>query len=93
MLDNQTFLITGIADENSLAMKTAEKILANNGKVVCTGLGVTPLHKNLSEKAESFLNKNFEDFENACKKVLGKPSAMLVLISTLDFENHFWVCS
>ena len=54
MLDNQTFLITGIADENSLAMKTAEKILANNGKVVCTGLGVTPFHKNLSEKAESF---------------------------------------
>ena len=48
MLDNQTFLITGIADENSLAMKTAEKILANNGKVVCTGLGVTPFHKNLS---------------------------------------------
>jgi enoyl-[acyl-carrier protein] reductase I len=54
MLDNQTFLITGIADENSLAMKTAEKILKNNGKVVCTGLGVTSFHKNLSEKAESF---------------------------------------
>ena len=71
MLDNQTFLITGIADENSLAMITAEKILANNGKVICTGLGVTPFHKNLSEKAESFLLKNYEDFENACKKVLG----------------------
>jgi enoyl-[acyl-carrier protein] reductase I len=41
MLDNQTFLITGIADENSLAMITAEKILANNGKVICTGLGFT----------------------------------------------------
>jgi len=71
MLENQTFLITGIADENSLAMKTAEKILENNGKVVCTGLGVTPFHNNLSEKAAGFLNKNYEDFEAACKKVLG----------------------
>lgn len=33
MLDNQTFLITGIADENSLAMKTAEKILRTTAKL------------------------------------------------------------
>ncbi|MFC4165633.1 SDR family oxidoreductase [Epilithonimonas zeae] len=90
MLDNQTFLITGIADENSLAMKTAEKILANNGKVVCTGLGVTPFHKNLSEKAESFLNKNYEDFENACKKVLGNDVYTAPLDVTLpDSLSHF----
>lgn len=90
MLDNQTFLITGIADENSLAMKTAEKILANNGKVVCTGLGVTPFHKNLSKKAESFLNKNFEDFENACKKVLGNDVYTAPLDVTLpESLSHF----
>lgn len=71
MLNDQTFLITGIADENSLAMKTAEKILENNGKVVCAGLGVTPFHKNLSEKAQEFLNKNYNDFQTACHKVLG----------------------
>ena len=28
--------------------------------------------KNLSEKAESFLNKSYNDFENACKKLLGE---------------------
>lgn len=72
MLSNQTFLITGIADENSLAMKTAEKILQNNGNVVCTGLGVTQFHQNLSEKAKDFLNKNYSDFESAVEKVLGK---------------------
>lgn len=54
MFTNQTFLITGIADENSLAMYVAKKIIKYNGNVVCTGLGVTPFHKNLSEKAESF---------------------------------------
>ncbi|MFN3772578.1 enoyl-ACP reductase [Cloacibacterium normanense] len=72
MFTNQTFLITGIADENSLAMYVAKKIIKNNGNVVCTGLGVTPFHKNLSEKAESFLNKSYNDFENACKKLLGE---------------------
>ena len=72
MFTNQTFLITGIADENSLAMYVAKKIIKYNGNVVCTGLGVTPFHKNLSEKAESFLNKSYNDFENACKKLLGE---------------------
>lgn len=71
MFKGQTFLITGIADENSLAMKVAEKIIKNNGSVVCTGLGVTPFHKNLSEKAQQFLQKSYQDFENACKTKLG----------------------
>lgn len=98
MLSNQTFLITGIADENSLAMKTAEKILKNNGKVVCTGLGVTPFHKNLSDKAGDFLNKNYDDFKNACDKVLGKdiytapldvtiPESLQFLASDLKEKN------
>jgi len=89
MLENQTFLITGIADENSLAMKTAEKILENNGKVVCTGLGVTPFHHNLSEKAAGFLNKNYEDFETACKKVLGKDVYTAPLDVTLPESLKF----
>jgi enoyl-[acyl-carrier-protein] reductase (NADH) len=83
MLNNQTFLITGIADENSLAMKVAEKVLENNGKVVCTGLGLTPFHKNVSEKAKDFLNKNYDDFQNACQKVLGKD----IYTAPLDVTN------
>jgi len=55
MFTNQTFLITGIADENSLAMYVAKKIIKNNGNVVCTGLGVTPFHKNLQKKQKVFL--------------------------------------
>jgi enoyl-[acyl-carrier protein] reductase I len=48
MFTNKTFLITGIADENSLAMFVAKKIIQNGGKVVCTGLGVSEFHNNLS---------------------------------------------
>ncbi|SEG47718.1 Enoyl-[acyl-carrier-protein] reductase [NADH] [Halpernia humi] len=89
MLSNQTFLITGIADENSLAMKIAEKVLQNNGNVVCTGLGVTPFHKNLSEKAQDFLNKNYADFENSVKKVLGNDVYTAPLDVTLPESLQF----
>lgn len=88
MLSNQTFLITGIADENSLAMKVAEEILSYNGKVVCTGLGVTPFHKDLSEKATHFLNKSYADFESACKKKLGEDVLTLPLDVTLPDNLH-----
>ncbi|GAA4162149.1 enoyl-ACP reductase [Chryseobacterium ginsenosidimutans] len=89
MLKDQTFLITGIADENSLAMKTAEKILENNGNVVCAGLGITPFHKNISEKAQDFLNKNYNDFQTACQKVLGNDIYTAPLDVTLPESLDF----
>ena len=55
MFTNQTFLITGIADENSLAMYVAKKNHQNNGNVVCTGLSVTPFHKIFQKKQKVFL--------------------------------------
>ena len=58
MLSNTTFLITGIADKHSLAMFVAKQIIKQGGKVVCTGLGVSKHHTNLSEKAKRFINKN-----------------------------------
>ena len=71
MFTKKIFLITGIADENSLAMYVAKKIIANGGNVVCTGLGVSEFHNNLSDKAKQFLNTNFVDFQTAVKKELG----------------------
>ena len=70
MLNGNCFLITGIADEQSLAMYTAKEILAQNGTVICTGLGITPFHKALSEKAKAFLNHTYTQFEEAVKKEL-----------------------
>ena len=71
MFKNQTYLITGIADKNSLAMYVAKEVIKNGGSVVCTGLGVSKFHKNLSDRASSFLNKNFEDFKTSIKEELG----------------------
>ena len=71
MLQNKTFLITGIADKHSLAMYVAKEVIKQGGKVICTGLGVSEFHKDLSEKAQGFLNKNFNDFKLAIKQELG----------------------
>lgn len=83
MFTNKTFLITGIADENSLAMFVAKKIIQNGGKVVCTGLGVSEFHTNLSEKATQFLNKNFEDFKQSVQNELGDVTTEILDV-TLD---------
>ena len=83
MLTNTTFLITGIADKHSLAMYAAKEIIKQGGKVVCTGLGVSAHHSQLSDKAKSFLTQNFEDFKLAVKEELGD-SAVEILDVTLD---------
>jgi len=85
MLSEKTFLITGIADKHSLAMYVAKEILKQGGQVICTGLGVSPFHDNLSAKAENFLNKNFADFKIAVRSELGD-SRVEILDVTLE-EN------
>ncbi len=83
MLEGKTFLITGIADQHSLAMYTAQRIQAYGGQVVCTGLGVSSHHKNLASKSRDFLQKNFLDFETNVHQVLGKSTPTAVLDVTL----------
>ena len=85
MLANTTFLITGIADKHSLAMFVAKQIIKQGGKVVCTGLGVSEHHTNLSEKAKGFLSKNYEDFKRAVSEELGD-THVEILDASLD-EN------
>jgi enoyl-[acyl-carrier protein] reductase I len=83
MLKNQTYLITGIADEHSLAMFVAKEIIKHGGKVICTGLGVSPFHSSLSERAQSYLSKTFDDFKSAVERELGS-ARVEVLDVTLD---------
>jgi enoyl-[acyl-carrier protein] reductase I len=85
MFSNTTFLITGIADKHSLAMYVAKEIIKQGGKVICTGLGVSSHHTNLSDKAKEFLTKNFQDFKLAITEELGN-SSVEILDVTLD-EN------
>ncbi|MGB0788660.1 MAG: SDR family oxidoreductase [Marinirhabdus sp.] len=85
MLSNTTFLITGIADKHSLAMYVAKEIIKQGGKVICTGLGVSAHHSNLSDNAKAFLTKNFEGFKKAVTEELGG-TPVEILDVTLD-EN------
>jgi len=85
MFSNSTFLITGIADKHSLAMSVAKEIIRQGGKVICTGLGVSPYHLNLSDKAKVFLEKNFQDFKQSVHEELGDVTVEILDV-TLD-EN------
>lgn len=83
-LEGYKFLITGITDPGSLALKIAKQVIAEGGSVVCSGLGFTPHHKGLSEKAESFLKKTYASFEETIQKELGSGVETFPLDVTLD---------
>ncbi len=84
MLSNKTFIITGIADKNSLAMFVAKKIIENGGNVLCTGLGVSEFHHDLSDKAKQFLSTNYSDFESSVKQELGDDVLTEILDVTIE---------
>lgn len=83
-LEGYKFLITGITDSGSLALKIAKQVMAEGGTVVCSGLGFTPYHKGLSEKAENFLKKTYASFEETIQKELGSSVETFPLDVTLD---------
>ena len=89
MFTNKTFLITGIADENSLAMFVAKKIIENGGNVICTGLGVSEFHENLSDKAKQFLTLNYENFQKAVQNVLGDVPTEILDVTLEDSVDAF----
>ena len=90
ILKNRTYLITGIADEYSLAMYVANAIIAEGGKVICTGLGVSSFHQKLSERAKAYLNKTFDDFSKSIKMHLGNKASTEILDVTLDENIEFF---
>ncbi len=83
MFKGKTYIITGIADKHSLAMFVAKEILKHDGKVICTGLGVSPFHQNLSERAQSFLNESHHNFKSSVEEELGKDVKTCILDVTL----------
>lgn len=88
MLAGKTFLITGIADRHSLAMYAAQLIQEHGGTVVCTGLGITPFHQNLSERATAFLEQTYADFEYSVRQTLGEEVITAKLDVTLPASVH-----
>ncbi len=83
MLTDKTFLITGIADAQSLAMYVAKAVIQQGGQVICTGLGVSDYHHDLSDRATDYLNRSFADFKKAVHETLGSEVRTDVLDVTL----------
>jgi enoyl-[acyl-carrier protein] reductase I len=90
VLNNKTFLITGIADEHSLAMYVAKAVIKQGGNVICTGLGVSPFHGDLSDRAKDYLNNTFNDFKESIKTHLGSNASAEILDVTLDDNIKFF---
>ncbi len=90
VLNNKIFLITGIADEHSLAMYVAKAVIKQGGNVICTGLGVSPFHGDLSDRAKDYLNNTFNDFKESIKTHLGSNASAEILDVTLDDNIEFF---
>ena len=84
VLQNQRFLITGISDAGSLALHAAKAIVEQGGQVVCAGLGVTPHHTDLSDKARAYLSANEAAFREAVKAELGEDTPIVILDATQE---------
>ena len=80
MLQDKRFLITGISDAGSLALHAAKAIVEQGGQVVCAGLGVTPHHTDLSDKARAYLSANEAAFRETVKAELGEDTPIIILI-------------
>jgi enoyl-[acyl-carrier protein] reductase I len=88
-LKNCTILITGITDSGSLALAIAKQVKKEGAELVCTGLGLTPYHTNLSDKAKSYLEKTYSDFQETISRELGKDTVTLPLDVTIDESIDF----
>jgi enoyl-[acyl-carrier protein] reductase I len=83
-LKNTTTLVTGITDSNSLALACAKQIKKEGGNIICSALGLTNFHSNLSDKAKAYLEKTYSDFQKTIESELGKDTPTLAMDVTLD---------
>jgi enoyl-[acyl-carrier protein] reductase I len=61
-LSDRRILITGIANEQSLALAIAEELQSEGAELVCAGLGRTRHNSDLSASAAAFLDSSQESF-------------------------------
>jgi enoyl-[acyl-carrier protein] reductase I len=78
------YLITGINDESSLATAVADRLAAEGHRLVCTGLGLTPHHGSISDKARAYLEATYASFERTVSERYGSDTLTLPLDVTLD---------
>lgn len=84
MSTQRRYLVTGIADEHSLALEIARTLKESGAELVCAGLGMTPRHTDVSEAGQRYLAETFEAFEAVVAKELGADTPTVVLDASLD---------
>lgn len=88
-LKNRTILITGITDKSSLALAIAKECKKQGAKLVCTGLGLTPFHQNVSQNGKDYLDRTFKDFQNTVAEALGSDVPTFALdVSIQESIDH-----
>lgn len=83
-LTGRRILITGIADDASLALAVARRVQEAGAQVICAGLGPTPHHANLSEAATRYLRDTHSSFQDAVTRHLGSDVRTTILDASLD---------
>ncbi len=83
-LEGRCFLVTGIADASSLATAIARELIESGARVVCSGLGPTPHHGPLSERAQNHLAEQWDSFCKTVELELGERATPLVCDLSLD---------
>lgn len=83
-LVGRTVIITGITDSSSLALVIAKECKQLGAKLICTGLGKTEFHENLSSAGLSFLERTYSDFTNTVKTELGEDTIVYPLDVTIQ---------
>lgn len=78
------YLITGITDSASLATFCARQIQKEGGEIVCSGLGRTSHHTNLSEKSAAFLDRTYQDFQAVIQKEFSSDTPTFKLDVTIE---------
>ena len=84
MSNQRRYLVTGIADEHSLALQIARTLKASGAELVCAGLGMTKHHADVSEAGRRYLEQTFEAFQEVVARELGEDTPTVVLDVSLD---------
>jgi enoyl-[acyl-carrier protein] reductase I len=83
-LKGRRYLVTGIVDQASLALFVADELRRLGSDLVCAGLGPTPHHAGLSEKAQRYLESSFGSFRTTVEGTLGADVPTFPLDVTID---------
>ncbi|MEM9175439.1 MAG: SDR family oxidoreductase [Myxococcota bacterium] len=83
-LTDRRILITGIADENSLALAIARGLKEEGAELVCAGLGPTDHHEGLSEAGAKYLASTQAQFQETVRKELGPDTPTVVMDASID---------